>query len=120
MQNKHFYDLTLHYVKDNGCKVLSAGPQFEIINDTILLSEGPVTPNAINLRNMLQRDLLSHYGLSLDEVTKKFTMVTDGAAVMARMAGSSISRVIAPLDDKWRRCTVHMLINLKKDSLKAC
>jgi len=49
-----------------------------------------------------------------------FTLVTDGAAVMAKMSGSSSSRNIAIPDEGWMRCYVHVLHNCMKAVMKSC
>ena len=42
---------------------------------------------------------------------KRFTSVTDGAALMARVASISVSREIHAADEIWMRCTAHFLSN---------
>lgn len=108
IQGKHYYDLTLHYFVEKPC-IGPNGSTFVLKNDTRLLQLGPANSNAENIRANLKHGLSRSYGLSLDDLSKTFTMVTDGAAVMARAAGSSVSRNIAPLYQRWMRCTAHML-----------
>lgn len=46
--------------------------------------------------------------------------MTDGAAIMARMAGSSVSWRIVSLDERWMSCFVHALSNSVKVAMVAC
>jgi len=87
---------------------------------TILFEEGPTVGNAANIRSLLGAKLQQHYSTSFESFQKNFTIVTDGAAVMACVAGSSVSRNIAPLDQKWMRCFVHVLHNTMKAVMENC
>ncbi len=84
-------------------------PSFEIQNSRLLFAKGPVFANAYNIRAKLDEELQRQYGFSLSSLTQLHTMVTDGAAVMARVAGSPVSPNIAQMDQNWMRCGVHML-----------
>ena len=58
--------------------------------------------------------------MDFDAIRNKFTLVTDSAAVMARVAGSLVSRQIAAPDHRWMRCFVYVLNNCMKATIEAC
>ena len=70
-----------------------------------------------NIRTTLNNALLEKYEYSLDVFMRGFTMVTDGAAVMARVANASVSRDIHTPDETWMRCLAHLLNNTMKTVL---
>ncbi len=82
-----------------------------------LLLESPSVSSAANLRTAIDDSLRAHNGVSISELQKSFTIVTDGAAVIAKVAGSSVSRTRSSTDHKWMRCMVHVLNNVVKYSL---
>jgi len=114
IQGKHYYDFTVHQLSIQKTSGLLAPPTFGIKTSTILFMEGPTVANADNIRGMLESSLEKEYGITLDTIQKTFSMVTDGAAVMAKTAGSSVSLNIAVPDETWMRCLVHMLHNCMK------
>jgi len=120
LQRKHYYDFTLYYMDIKKPKTLTEEVSFCIKNVTMLLVEGPHSATAANIRDTLDVNLHKYYGFGIDTIQRNFTMVTDGAAVMASMAGSSVSRAIHPLDDKWMRCIAHAFNNVMKDAMKSC
>jgi len=120
LQRKHYYDFTLYFMDIIKPKNLREEVSFGIKNTTILLVEGPDSATAVNIRNTLDVNLKKYYGIGIDTIQETFTMVTDGAAVMASMAGSSVSRAIHPLDQTWMRCIVHAFNNVMKDTMKIC
>jgi len=69
---------------------------------------------------MLDSNLQRDYGIDFATMHKTFILVTDGAAVMAKMAGSSVSESIAIPDEKWMRCYVHVLHNAMKAVMAEC
>lgn len=60
----------------------------------MLLVEGPENPTADRIRNTLNDNLRKLYIVSIEDLQSHFTFVTDAAAVMAKMAGSSVSNRI--------------------------
>ena len=98
VQGKHFYDFKAHHVDVN-----AKGPfddvKFEIKSPTVFLVEGPDCPSARNMRTTLNNALLEKYEYGLDVFMRGFTIVTDGAAVMARVANASVSRDIHRPDE---------------------
>lgn len=120
LQNRHFYDFTVHHIHICRGKTIHAAPTFDMKTTTILFVEGPRVGTAINIRSLLGTKLLEQYNTSLEDMQKNFTVVTDGAAVMACVAGSSVSRNIAPLDQTWMRCFVHVLHNSMKAAMESC
>ncbi len=119
IQGKHFYDLTMQHMRITA-ETFHDSPSFEIQNSMFLFVEGLSVANAYNIRAKLDEELQRQYGVSLSSLTQFHAMFTDGAAVMARVAGSSVSPNIAQIDHKWMRCGVHILNNLMKDVIADC
>ncbi len=90
---------------------------FEIRTVTLLLVQGPDEPSAKNIRACLNTALISEYEMPLESLMKDFSMVMDGAAVMARVANSSVSREIQETDETWMSCLAHFLNNTMKSVL---
>ena len=88
---------------------MMSAPKFEIKESTISLLEGPHVANAANLRVLFSHQLKLKYEVDFNSIQKTFTVVTDGAAVMARMANTSMSRRVSPWDQTWIRCHAHVL-----------
>ena len=101
-------------------KSLLDTPVFRLESSTILLLEGPEVANAENIRSMLNDNLQSRFGVDFKSISESFTIVTDGAPVMARMAGSSTSRRVASQSEKWMRCYLHTLDNCMKHAMNNC
>jgi len=120
VQGKHYYDFTVHHIDIVRANPFLDKPEFNMKTTTVLFVEGPTVGNAVNIRGLLDTNLQREYGTSFDSIQKNFTIVTDGAAVMACVAGSSVSRNIAPLDQTWMRCFVHVLNNVMKDTMENC
>lgn len=109
LQNRHYYDFTIHHFDMKRSKAFLDAPVFGLKTTTILFIEGPAVGNAANIRHVLDSNLKRQFGMSFEAIQKNFSIVTDGAAVMACVAGSSVSRRLAPLDQTWMRCFVHVL-----------
>jgi len=120
IQNRHYYDFTMHHMDVTTPRAPHAKPKFGIKTSTILFIEGPSIASADNIRDILDQNLRTEYGITFDTIQETFTLVTDGAAVMAKMAGSSVSVNIAIPDEGWMRCYVHILHNTMKEVMKAC
>ncbi len=90
MNGYHFYDLTAHYtsVKEED---IHEQPVFAVTNKTIVLVEGALFDNTSNIREKLEAALLKGYVKSLDIFLKSFTVGTDSAAFMAKLAYVSVS-----------------------------
>ena len=58
--------------------------------------------------------VLQKYNTLLDTFLKRFTMVTDGAAMMAMVANASVSREMHAPDENWMRWMAHFLNNIMK------
>ena len=86
-------------------------PVFEIKNETILLVEGPLFPNATNILEKLEVALLQKYQISLKTFFKNFAMVTDSAALVAKIAHASESLELHTPDETWMSCLAHFLNN---------
>jgi len=120
VQGRHYYDFTVHHIDVVRPKSVLDLPKFQLKTSTILFVEGPPVGTANNIRSHLDSNLKSQFGTSFDAIQKNYTVVTDGAAVMACVAGSSVSRALAPLDQTWMRCHVHVLHNVMKHMMKNC
>lgn len=104
VQGRYFYDFRLHYfnvVKRSG---VIEPPQFKIKATTILFVEGPDFSTADNLLAYLNDQLQLTYGVGFHSIQKTFIVVTDGAAVMAKMVKSSVSTRLVEIDQKWTPC----------------
>ena len=104
-----FYDFSVQYMEVDTKKALE-DPMFAIWNLTLLLVEGPSVSNARNIRDALYTALLEKYEIGLDHFMKYFTMVTDSAAVMARVANASVSHDKHEPDETWMGCHAHFWI----------
>ncbi len=93
------------------------GPQYNLKNMTLLFVEGPDAPNAQNIKSCLNAALLDKYELSMDHFFRGFTIVTDGAAVMAKVANASVSWGIHPSYETWMSCMAHSLNDVMKSVL---
>ena len=91
LQGKIFYDFTLHCIEIRE-KTAFEEAIFVIRTETLLLVAGPSVPNTSNIRSAIADGLREKYEIDLDDFMKEFTMVTDGAEVMARVANASKSR----------------------------
>ncbi len=113
IQGKHFHDFTSYFIE-----VKEKGPfygiQFVIRNVTLLLVDRSDQPNARNIQNCLNSALVQKFETSLDQFMHRFTMVTDGAAVMAQVANASVSRDNYVPDGSWMSCMAHCLNNAIK------
>lgn len=115
VQDKQFYDLTLHYFSFGPIGV-SWNQRVALRNLTVLLVEPQDGKKASDLRKMLDEKLTKEYGISFSSLSNTFTFVTDSAAVMPNIVNSSVSSNIAPLNEKWMGCLVHQL----NTAMKAC
>ena len=98
VQVKHFYDFVLHFIEVSVNGPFQE-PTFKIRKITLLIVEGPDSPTAQNIKSCLNNALMEKYELSMDHFFCDFTIVTDGAAVMARVANVSVSREIHAPDE---------------------
>ena len=119
LKGKQYYDFTLHFleVKENGP---FSDVSFFLRNVTLLLIESPAVASACNIRKALDDALLQKYNTLLNTFLKRFPMVTDGAAVMARVANASVSREVQPPDENRMRCMAHFLYNSMKTVMSQC
>lgn len=120
LQGKQYYDFTIHHISMKRPANVVSFPTFGIRTSTILFLEGPAKSDGESIRNLLDVHLKEKYGIGFDSIHGTFTLVTDGAGNMARMAGSSTSRRIAPLDQRWMRCFVHVLSISMKNAVQSC
>lgn len=82
--------------------------------------EGPPDPNAVNIRPNLYEKLFSDYGVGFCTIQKYFAFVTDGAMVMAKVAGTSKSRSAEENKRTWMRFYVHVSNNLITNTIGLC
>ena len=113
VQGKHYFDFTLHFM-DIQEKGRFSKVEFKIRNVTLLVTEAPDHPNAKNIRQCINAALVHKYGTTMDFFTKGFTMVTDSAAIITKVAGASVSRDLHCPDETWMGCLAHMLNNTMK------
>ena len=105
-----------HYVIKTP-QTLTDSPTFIIKTTTIALTEGPKILNAANIRAALNEKLNENYGIEFSSMHKNFTFVTDGAAVMANLIRTSVSRSASEQGGNWMRCYVHVLNNVVKAAM---
>ena len=86
--------------------------QFTLKNVTLALVEGPDHPSTQNIESCLNEALVNKYSTTFDFFIRGFTIVTDWAAVMEKVAGASVSREIRVPDETWMSCIVHFLNNM--------
>ena len=75
---------------------------------------------ARNIHLTLEDALRYKYGIELCNSMKNFTMVTDGAAVMVRVANASVSLDLHVPDETWMRYMTHILNNFMKKAMTSC
>ena len=80
----------------------------------------PAVASACNIRKALNDVLQQKFNTLLNTFLKRFTIVTDGAAVMARVANASVSREIQASDENCMRCMAHFLNNSMKTVMSQC
>ncbi len=119
-QNKHYYDFTIHHFIIRKPQTPTDSPIFTIRATSIVLVEGPNIPNAANIRACLNDKLINDCSIDFGTMQKNFTFVTDGGAVMANVAGSSISRSACDQGPTWMRCYIHVLNNIMKGVIAKC
>ena len=76
--------------------------------------------NARNIRLTLEDALRDKYGIELCHFMENFTMVSDGAAVMARVGNASVITDLHVPDETWVRCMAHLLNNAMKKAMTYC
>ena len=120
VQNRHFLDFTVHHLTISEGRTVLERPSFTIQSSTILFLESPDVASGQNMRSCIDEKLRACYGVDFNSIQKQFTIVTDGAASMARMANSSVSLRVAPRDQKWMRCYVHVLQKCMQSVFENC
>ena len=101
-------------------KTLTESPPFGVKMDTIFRIPGTEFPTGDDVRAMIDFTLNERYSVQLSTIQNSLTLVTDRRAVMAKMAGSSVSQAECPLDENWLRCLMHTFHNLFKDAMDNC
>ena len=117
LQGRHYYDFAIHHIGMNKQSSVLTEVKYCIKSSTVLSFEVPGVNDADNIRKALDQNMREQIGTSFSSIQKQFTLVNDGAAVMARLAGSSVSRRIAVLDEMWVRCIARILNNIMKESI---
>jgi len=120
LQGRHYYDLTIHHMNIHKKAVVTEGTEFTIKTTTILFLEGPEKPTASNIIQLLDTNLQQQYKITYGDIAKDFTFVTDGAAVMANVGGSSVSLRLARRDQRWMRCFAHVLSKVMEKAMLNC
>ena len=68
--------------------------------------EDPETANVSSLSAIIDANLRKYVGVKFESICKSFLVLTNDAAVKARVAGSFVSRKIASRNQKWMQCFV--------------
>ncbi len=92
-------------------------PNFQIIASTILFVR---RPDSSNIFWHLDDQFRLTNGTNFQSFQKQFTVVIDSAAVMARVAGSTIRTRVILRDKTWIHYYVHVLLNCMKSSFIWC
>ena len=119
VSGKHFDDFTVRYITQKE-ESQYKNATFEIEDKTSLLVEGPDIPNASNIRWTIEISLQKEYETFLDLFLKNFTVVTDSASVMVKMAKTSVSPDIHTPYETWMACMAHFLKNIMKQIIAQC
>ena len=107
VQEKQFYDFTVHFLKIVTKSGVSSGtPVVTMHAKTLLLSERLGDGSGASIRHLRDTGLRKHYNTDTDTFTNTFTLFTDCAANMARGALFSVSRTTRD-DAKWLGCLSH-------------
>ncbi len=120
LQGRYYYDFSIHHIDMNKQSSVLTEVKYSIKNSTVLSFEVPRVYDADNIRKVLNQNLREQVGTSFSSIQKQFTLATDGAAVMARLAGSSVSHRIAVLDERWICCIAHILNKITKKYRRLC
>lgn len=97
VNGKKYYDLVIHFIDCTGDE-LKAHASVQSLLLFIFLHAGPESADA--LRHAIDAKLQSLYSISFGELMKHFTFVTDSAANMPRIVGSSVSIALVPTSER--------------------
>ena len=120
IQGRLFMGFTLHHVHIEKGKTILEVPKFQQKDSTVLFVEAPDVASGVSMRAHLDNYLQLTCGVDFHSMQKRFTVVTDGAAAMARMTNSSVSSRTVERDEKWMRFYVHILQNCMKNAFRRC
>jgi len=87
IQDKHFYDLTVHFMELGPRCALTGAQSFKIICRTLLLAEATEGETAVAIKRLIEMELQKLYGLSFEHLKERFTFVTDYCATMPKGSG---------------------------------
>ncbi len=100
IQRKHYYYVTLHCVTNEHSNDLFGQSKLRIRSQTVALIEGAFIPQAAEFRKTNDETLKEYYDETSRYLQDSFKIVTVGAAVTAKRAGSSASRTRNALNHK--------------------
>ena len=86
----------------------------------ILFTAGPDVSSSAYKRALFDENLRSLSGIEINCIQKRFTIVIDGEASMARLANSSFSSRASARDEKWMRYYDQVLQNCIKSAFSLC
>ena len=101
-------------------KSISEKLRFSIISSTVLFIEGPDVSSGANKRALFDKNLRSKYGVDFSSMKKRFTIVANEEASIARIESSSVSSRVHARDEKCMRCYVLVLQNCMKLAFSLC
>ena len=113
MHGKHYCNFPFQFLKISE-KVPFPNVPFTLKNVIVVLVEAPDHPKAQNIESCLNEALFKKNSSTFHFFTREFIIVTDGATVLAKFAGASVSREIHLPDGTWMSCLVHFLNDVMK------
>ena len=120
------YDLTLHFFQERrlnsseGKHLLLSERQkkkeLELVCRTLFVSPLPPSSgeSAMSIRALLSEMCMKYTSIPFSIFQQNFTFVTDCAATMPNIVGSSVSPNVAPLDHAWVGCIPHQMNTVMK------
>lgn len=120
------FDLTLHFfyaasitISDASASLISERKRvtkLKLISRTLFVSPLPATSgeSALSIRSLLNNMCLTYTGIPFAQFKDHFTLVSDCAATMPNIVGSSVSANVAPLDHLWVGCIPHQMNTIMK------
>lgn len=111
--------MTAHYILIREFGKIDKAVQISMHCKTLLLKEKLEDGDAGFIRAMLNSILLGKYGINLATSSKSYKMVTDCAAVMDKVAGSSVSFRFQSDSTRWMGCVLRQINTAMKAYLNA-
>lgn len=117
---RKYYDFVMNYI-EFGRKSLSngGGITWKFVTRLLFIINHSGAESADAIAETLNNRLSSSYGLKLSDFQKRFTFVTDSAAVMPKVFGASVSQKKVPYGERWLPCITHQINTVMKTVIQS-